>query len=89
MASTRAHDTYVMTEPHPQDGTHGKVFGVLTWNGRSEGTQERLIHSPLKRVWRAHGAEPAGAGESAAIAALRKELAAQREPAVAAETPEA
>ena len=78
-----------MIEPHPQDGAHGKVFGVLTWNGRSEGTQERLIHSPLKRVWRAHGAEPAGAGESAATAALRKELAAKQEPTAAAAAPEA
>lgn len=78
-----------MTEPHSQDGAHGKVFGVLTWNGRSEGTQERLIHSPLKRVWRAHGVEPAGAGESAATAALRKELAAKQEPAATAEATEA
>ena len=78
-----------MIEPHPQDGAHGKVFGVLTWNGRSEGTQERLIHSPLKRVWRAHGAEPAGAGESAATAALRKELAAKQEPTAATEATEA
>ncbi|WIA11492.1 hypothetical protein OEZ85_011605 [Tetradesmus obliquus] len=41
----------VAVKPRTEDGSAGKVYGVLTWRGQRE-QKPRLINGRAKRVWR-------------------------------------
>ena len=39
----------------PQDGHHGKAWGIFTWKGKARNEQPTRVRGTLKKVWRVYG----------------------------------